>query len=107
MIQRHLNQTITVYSKTGYNLYGEVTTGSGTSVSARVELTNKNVLQPNGQVVTLLARVFVGPTASISIEDRVDFGSNKYKVFNKDVLVDSNGTTRHYELQLTQWQEAN
>ncbi len=100
-----LNQTLTIYNKTSYNETGREVVGSGTSVTARVQRTTKRTLLPNGniQVIDLIA--YVPPGTTVATDDRADFGSDKFKVFNKYEAVSGSGATQHIKLELTKWKE--
>lgn len=100
-----LNQTITVYPKASYDGYGREVISSGVNHKARVQEVTKSRLLPNGQVAIIDALVFVRSTASININDRMDYNGTTYKVFGKKVAVDGAGKTHHYELELQKWQQ--
>lgn len=99
-----LNQTIVVYSKTSYNAQGREVVGSGVSVSARVQMVTKNVTTPTGAILTIIAKVFVGPDASVNVDDKITFSGQNFKVYNKYPSVGRLGQVHHYELQLIKWQ---
>lgn len=100
-----LNQTITIYSKTGYNRQGRETVGSGTSVSARVQPTTKRRLLDNGSIQLIDLIAYVPSTTTVATDDRVDFSSNKFKVFSRYEAIDGNGQTNHIKLELIRWRE--
>ena len=100
-----LNQSITVYGKSSYNSEGREVVGSGTSISARVQPKTKRKLLPNGSVINIDAIAFVASDASIDTDDRVDLGSDKYKVLSKYAVPGADGTTHHIELELIKWRQ--
>ena len=99
------NQTITLYSKSSLNRYGREVVGSGTDYNARVQETTKVRLLPNGQQVMIMAIVYLNNAVSVAVNDRVDFNSEKYKVFSLNKAVDGQGNTNHIKLELIKWQE--
>ncbi|MBC8552546.1 MAG: hypothetical protein H8D23_23195 [Candidatus Brocadiales bacterium] len=99
------NQTITLYNKSSYDKYGKMVVGSGTSVSARVQEDTKNVVLTNGQVITILATVYVAPSTTVSVNDKVTYSSVNYKVFRKYKTVDGKGDANHIKLELIKWTE--
>jgi len=99
------NQSITLYSKSSYNRYGREVIGTGTSYKARVQLTNKSRLLLNGQVQVIDAIAYVQPDLTVAVNDRIDVGSNKYKVQGIYTAVDGQGNTNHIKLELIKWQE--
>jgi len=59
---------------------------------------------PNGQTKIIEAVVYLKSGLNININDRVDYGSDKYQVFSKSEPVDGNGNTNHLKLDLTKWE---
>ena len=105
MITGLLNQTITVYGKSSYNAEGREVVGSGTSVKARIQPKIKRRLMPNGSVVNIDAIAFVNNDATVDTDDRVDLGSDKYKVAGKYSVPGADGNTDHIELELIKWRQ--
>lgn len=103
-LQSLLNQTITIYNKSNYNAYGRVRTGSGTEVSARFSPKIKRTLLPNGTVEQIDAIAHVLPSVTVDVDDRVDYGTEKYKVLFKYAAPDGAGNTNHIRLALVRWQ---
>lgn len=99
-----LNQTITVSENTGHDKFGRKTVGTETDYKCRFQKDTSQVLLPNGQLVTILAKVYVAPSTSIDIEDKVTFDSVDYKVYGKYQAVDGLGATHHYKLDLIKWE---
>lgn len=99
-----LNQTVTLYTKTGYDLYGRETKGSAQSVAARFVETTKSRLLPNQQVVTIEAMVFFKSDQAIQINDKVTYGGVNYKVHGKKVGRGRDGEAHHIECELIKWQ---
>lgn len=99
------NQSITVYPKSNYNRYGRVVIGAGSEANCRFQKVTKTRLLPNGETKIIEAVVYTKAGLSININDRVDFGSDKYQVFGKSEPVDGNGVVNHLKLELLRWQE--
>ena len=100
-----LNQTITLYSKSGYDRDGREEVGSGTDHTARVQRTSKAKLMPNGEQVTIMAICYVKPTLTINEDDRVTYDGEEYKVFGVYTAVEGTGNTNHKKVELIRWQE--
>lgn len=100
-----LNQTITLYSKTSYNKFGREVVGTGVDYYARVQLVTKSRLLPNGQTVLINLIVYIKPSVTVNINDKVTYDSVDYKVFGVSKPVDGTGTLHHTKLELTRWQE--
>lgn len=99
-----LNQTIVVYPKSSYSAQGREIVGGATNVRARVQAKNKNVMTPTGAILTIEAVVYILPTASVNVEDKVTYSGQTYKVYSKYPAVDGQGETNHYKLELIRWQ---
>jgi hypothetical protein len=100
-----LNQIITLYPKSSYNAQGREVNGSGTTYKARFEKKTKRKLMDNGQLVLIEATVFVKSDFPATIDDRIDYGTDKYRVFNKYDCIGANGEVHHIELQLIRWRQ--
>lgn len=99
------NQTITLYNKSSYDKFGKLVVGAGSSVSCRVQEGTKNVMRADGQVINILATVYMGPSETISVNDKVTYNSTDYKVYRKYVTVDGKGDANHIKIELIKWQE--
>lgn len=98
-----LNQTITLYSQSGYDEFGDPSFGDGSSVAARFEAATKRILLPNGQTLTIDAEAFVKSSVTVATEDKVLYDSNYYKVVDIFKVPDAVGNTHHKELRLIKW----
>ena len=98
-----LNQTITIYNKTGFDSFGKPNLSSGVSARARVQQVTKQRVLPNNVVVTIYAIMYVGPSVTVNVDDRITHGGVDYKVFSRNVQVDDRGATNHYKLECTKW----
>ncbi|MFA5768362.1 MAG: hypothetical protein WC871_02340 [Bacteroidales bacterium] len=99
-----LNQKLTLYTKTGYDDYGREAVGSGTTVNCRFQKTTIRRLLDNGSLILIEAECWVPPDTTISVDDKVVFGSESYKVFNKYEAITGNGGTHHIKVELIKWQ---
>lgn len=103
MLSGLLNQTITHYPRSGYDKTGRPTTSTGTTLKARVQKQNKTRLLPNNAVVNILASVYVEPT-TILVDDRIDYGTDKYKVLSRSEAIGERGEINHLKLELIKWE---
>jgi len=99
------NQSITVYPKTAYNRYARVVVGAGVNKDCRFQRGTKVIMLPTGQTKIIEAILYAKADLDIHINDRVDYGSDKYQVFGLSEPVDGNGVVNHLKLTLTKWQE--
>ena len=102
--QSLLNQSITISNKSGYDRYGKETTTGNTVVSARVEVKNQVKLLGNGETYVVNAIAFLPSTTTVNIDDKISYNGVDYKVLNKELVKQANGTTHHLELELRLWQ---
>lgn len=99
-----LNQTVTIYPKTGYTAYGRERLDTSFTVLAR--LNNKSIIKltPKGSTVTVDAIMHLPVGTAIANDDQVEFGSVRYKVLEVNPGIDGRGNTRILKVQLVKWQ---
>lgn len=99
-----LNQTITLYVKTGLDKYGRESYNTSSSVKARVQRKTTTRLLPNGQTKIIEAIAYVPSGTSINKGDKVTYDSVDYQVFGRYDAVDGAGDTNHIKVELTKWE---
>lgn len=99
-----LNQTITIYSKSGYDAYGRPSVGSGSDVEARFQPKSIRKIQPNGDVLAIDAIAYVNANADVVTDDKISFNSQNYRVLNVYPVPDKFGNVHHHKLELLKWQ---
>lgn len=99
-----LNQTCTVYPKSGYDKFGHDVSGQPVNVYCRFQNKTKTRILPNQQIVNLVGVVYLDGSVSINTEDRIVFGGSSYKVFSVDGNVDRIGVQRMIKCEVTVWQ---
>jgi hypothetical protein len=97
-----LNQTISLYTRSGYDRYGRETVGGAVTHKARVEEVSKSRLLPNGQAILINLIVFLKSSVSIEINDRVTYSGKDYKVFGVEKPIDRR--LHHVEVECIKWQ---
>lgn len=102
-IKSLLNQSLTLYNRSGYGSDGEPTFSSGVATACRFEAKTKRILLPDGSVLTIDAEIWVGPDVTVSTNDKANYDSNDYKVVDIAKVVDETGNTHHQELRLVKW----
>jgi hypothetical protein len=100
------NQTIVIYDKSNYDKHGREVLGAGIEVDCRVQRLTDQRLLPNGQLIQLLAVVYLPADTDIDVDDKVTYDSVDYKVYSKSYAVDGQGDTNHIKVELTKWQAA-
>ncbi|MBN2263077.1 MAG: hypothetical protein JW735_09195 [Prolixibacteraceae bacterium] len=98
-----LNQTISLYTKSGYNAYGRENVGAATSVKSRFQKQAKQKLLPNGSVIMIEAIAYVPSDTTVAIDDKVTYSSVDYKVYGIYTAVEGTGNTHHLKLELVKW----
>lgn len=101
-----LNQTIYIRNASGFDSYGRRTTGSQTTVKARVQMNTKRKLLPNNDVIVVDAVAYVPADTTVSDNDRITYASSEYKVFAKYPVPGMDGRTHHIKLELVKAQTA-
>ena len=94
-----LNQTLEIFAKTGNDFYGNQEVGAGVSVSARIETIAEEVIDSEGKQKIARSRIFLEPTVSIGVEDKVLLPSQTKTedVLKVERVIDS-GTLHHLEV---------
>lgn len=78
--KRLLTDTIEVFAHTGRGFSGPIYSGVPAVAKARVELGYRKITDANGQDVVIDGTVFVHPSDSISIGDKVTYDTQNYSV---------------------------
>lgn len=99
-----LNQTVSLYTRTSYDRYGREVVGSSVDYYGRVQEVSKSKLLPNGQTIIISLIVYIKPTVSININDKITYNSVNYKVFSVTKPVDGSGVLHHIKLECTRWE---
>lgn len=99
-----MNQTISIYPKTGYSANGRATLGSAVSVRARAQMKAKRVLLPDGSVITTEAVLYVPADTVVDTDYKLAYLGIEYKVITKYAVPDGSGNTNHIRLEVAKWQ---
>lgn len=93
-----LNQSATLYRKSGMNIYGESTYTEST-ITARVEGTNKRILTVSGEDKPANAMIITA--SEVSENDKIAVsGDNSRNVMQVDSIPGYNGVIHHYEVYI-------
>jgi len=103
-VQRFLNQTGTLKTRTGYDQYGKEAQTAGTSVICRFQNTAKTRILPDGSVEPIDAYAFLDPSISVNPGDHFIFASVDYRILTVNQVVDGRGIAHHSEINLSKWQ---
>ncbi len=99
-----MNQTVSIYPKTGYGANGREISGSSTSVRCRAQFKAKRVLLPDGSVTTTDAILYVPATTVVNTDYKIAYLGIDYKVIAKYAVPDGSGNTNHIRLEVVKWQ---
>lgn len=99
-ITSYLNQTATVYSDAGFDLYGTPSYTTGTDINVRVVVKKETVKLNDGQELSIDATMWTEPTLEIDTDRVIGYFGQKYRVLDKEELVDINGVVNHKKLLL-------
>lgn len=103
-VQSLLQQSATIYPKSGYNKFGRDQSGSGVTVKCRFQNTTKTKLMPNQQVIILDGIMYFDGSVSINTEDRIVFGGVSYKAFSVNGSINGRGTQKITKVEVQKWQ---
>jgi len=84
-ISDYLNTSgVTMASVTGFNSDGAPTWGAAAAIRCRYEAKRKLLRLPNGDTVVSAGRLFVEPTLTVAIGNKIIYGSTTYQVLEID-----------------------
>lgn len=98
-----LNQTGQIAVRTTRDRHGQLTYAAAADVAMRFEQTNRTIQTPENEKEPIDAVVFVGPTVSVELGDKVIYNSVSYKVMRKSTVPGRDGSTHHLELLVQKW----
>ena len=104
-INRYLNQTVTIKSRTGYDAYGKPTVSSASTIEARIQEKTNSLVDDNGQEFLTDAELWVKPAQTIAVDDVITFDGNAYKVVRVDTKRTFTGTIDHKKVYLVKTSE--
>ncbi len=93
----HLRDWISVYAKAGRGFSGPAYSATATTMRVRVELGYRRITDNNGQDIVVDGTVFVHPTDTLAVGDKVTYGTQNYTVVSVQPMRDGNGNTHHSE----------
>lgn len=99
-----MNQSVTLYNRSGRGGDGRPTFGSGNTISARLQPKTKRKLMANGDVLTIDAMAFIAADVTIASDDKITAGGVTYRVVEVYPVPGGNGATHHKEVNLVKWQ---
>lgn len=106
MIQGLMNQSLRIYARTGVDRYGNHEGSTGVTVRCRFELTSKTITTKDNEREPVDGIVFVGPSVTVNVGDRVRYNSRDYRVLRMSEVVGGTGKTHHKELMVQLWKLA-
>lgn len=99
-----LNQTVSIKNASGTrDLHGKRALGTAFSVSARFERTYKTIVTEDREKEPIHGVVFVPTGTSVSVGDKIVYGTDEYRVINRLDHVGRNGSIHHIELLVQLW----
>lgn len=98
-----LRQTCTIFVAGAQNRFGKNEYDTGTDYACRFQKTNRIIQKPNGEKGPVDGVVWLAAADGVHINDKLTFGGQDYRVLMISPMVDGMGTTRHYELMVSDW----
>lgn len=96
MIATYLNQTVTHKpTASQYDAFGKPTSPTSTSIKARLQEGTKRVYTQGAQELQADAELWVLPTQTLSLNDRIEYDGSKYRVVRVDTKRTITGSPNH------------
>lgn len=105
-IEGLMNQSLTLYPKTGYGGDGREISGSSTTVQCRAQMKTKRVLLPDGSTVTIDGVLYVPASTVVDTDYKAVLSGVNYKVLAKYPVPGGDGQTHHIKLEVVKWELA-
>lgn len=99
-IRPWLNQTIAIEPRSTANGYGEQSYGASATHNCRIQRSWSMRRTSDGEAQVSDTIVFLAPTATVSIDDRVTLEGQIYNVTKVTKRYDGAGTLNHLEIVL-------
>lgn len=100
-----LNQTISVKNPTGVqDLHGKRAFGASVDLRCRFERVYRTIRTAEREREPIHAQAMIGPGTVVQIGAQVTFGSDKFRVIERQDAPGRSGAVHHYELMLQQWE---
>lgn len=105
MIESYLNQSVTLKSKTGFNLEGKPNTSAGVTIAARFQHKTKTLRNDQGVEYVIDAEMWAKPDQALALEDVLTYEGVNYKIVKIDDKRNLSGITSHKKALLTRTKE--
>jgi len=105
-VSKYLNQTATLKTQNGHDVYGTPQTGAGSTVNIRFLTTSERtkdtlgVIGERGTEITIDAKAWVEPDITVKPTDVMDFEGDTYMVVNVYEPRTRVGDVNHKNLEL-------
>lgn len=94
-ITDYLNQTCTLYQRTGYNEVGQPQYSVGETVPCRIAFEEEVIRLTDGQELKIQGVIYLEPTQTVNIDDVVASGGDEYTIKEIASKVDIDGNVNH------------
>jgi len=91
VIDNYLNQSVTLYGRTGSNVYGEPGYAAGAVMPARVIFRKKLVTDSRGQQVISTTEFIFSPLVTVNVDDKISYSGIEHIVIAVEEHADING----------------
>jgi hypothetical protein len=98
-----LRQTCVVYTAGAQDRFGKNEYGTGVSYACRFQSTSRIIKDQKGEKTPIVAVFTLAASAVVSINDKVVFNGESYRVMMFDPAIDGRGITRHYKMSVSRW----
>lgn len=98
-----LKQNCTISVAGRLNKFGKVAEGTGVATKCRFQKSHLVVASVQKEKNSIDGIVWVTKDTVIDVDDKIVFEGANYRVFKVEPIVDRNGTTRHLEVMVQNW----
>ena len=104
-LQSLLNQTITLYTRSDYDEFGQERYSTGISYPARFQRVTRTRILPsdqnsNYQTVVIDAIAYINGEVDINVDDKVVYSDENFKVHGRTIQVNGRGNSHHTKVEL-------
>ncbi len=98
-----LKQTCTLSTAGVQDKFGKKSEGAGVAVACRFQKTSRVISTVQKDLEAIDGLIWLSAGTSVSNGDKIVFETKSYKVMKVEPIVDRNGTTRHLEVMVQEW----
>ncbi len=99
-----MNQTCTIYPKTGYSGEGRASLGTGVSSICRAQSMNKNVRISERETATIDLLLYLPADTDVGLDYKVTYNGSDHKMLKIYPTPNGEGVTEFNRVECIKWQ---